>query len=102
MAYVSRLTFTAQPGHTHQAEEKLQRLSELVAKAGGVRPRVLRTHFASPGAPDLVFEQEAPDLAALEQEIGAVTASDDFQALSQEITDCLALTPKREVYQIVS
>ena len=102
MAYVSRLTLTTRPGHTHEAEEKLRRLGELVARAGGVRPRVLRTHFASPGAPDLVFEQEAPDLTALEQEIGAVTASDEFQALSREIADCLAHTPKREVYQIVS
>lgn len=58
--YVSRLTFATQPGRTHEAEEKLKRLRNLVATAGGQRPRVLRAHFASLGAPDLVFEQEAP------------------------------------------
>lgn len=53
------------------------------------------------GAPDLVFEQEAPDLAALENEIGTVTGSKDFQALSLEISELLARGPKREVYQIL-
>ena len=101
MAYVSRLMFATRPGRTHEVEEKLQRLRDLVGQAGGTQPRVLRTHFASPGAADLVFEQEAPDLAALEREIGTVTARPEFQALSREITECLAQTPKREVYQII-
>jgi hypothetical protein len=60
--YLSRLTFATLPGRTHEAEEKLKQLRDLVAKAGGRRPRVLRAHFASLGAPDLVFEEEAPDL----------------------------------------
>jgi hypothetical protein len=99
--YVSRLTLATLPGRTHEAEEKLQRLRDLVAQAGGQRPRVLRTHYASPGAPDLVFEQEAEDLAALEREIGSVTGNPAFQALSRELSALLARTPKREVYQIV-
>jgi hypothetical protein len=99
--YVSRLTFATLPGHTHEAEERLQQLRDLVVQAGGQRPRVLRTHFASPGAPDLVFEQDAPDLAALEREIGGITGSPEFQRLSREISELLAGTPKREVYQVV-
>jgi hypothetical protein len=63
--------------------------------------RVLRTHFGSLGAPDLAFEQEAPDLAALEREIGAVTANAEFQTLSRELSALLARTPKREIYQII-
>jgi hypothetical protein len=99
--YVSRLTFATRPGHTHAAEEKLRRLRDLVTRAGARNVRVLRTHFASSGAPDLVFEQEAPDLASLEQEIGAVTGDAEFQTLSREISEHLARTTKREVYQIV-
>ncbi len=99
--YVSRLNFNTQPGHTHDVEEKLKQLRDLVAGAGGRRPRVLRTHYASPGAPDLIFEQEAPDLAALEQEIGAVTRTPEFQSLSREISGLLAQTPKREIYQVM-
>ena len=99
--YVSRLTFATLPGHTHQVEEKLRRLRDLVAQAGGERVRVLRSHFASLGAPDLIFEQEVPDLAALEREIGSVTGNEEFQALSRDISMLLARTPKREVYQII-
>ena len=99
--YVSRLNFNTQPGHTHDVEEKLKQLRNLVAGAGGRRPRVLRTHYASPGAPDLVFEQEAPDLAALESEIGTVTTDHPFQSLSREISGLLASTPKRELFRIV-
>ncbi len=99
--YVSRLAFATLPGHTHDVEQKLRQLSDLVSQAGGQRPRVLRAHFASLGAPDLVFEQEAPDLAALEREIAAVTGNPTFQALSREISGLLAHTPKREVYEVV-
>src|SRR5207247_5633202 len=87
--YISRLTFATSPGHTHEAEEKLKQLRDLVAKAGGRRPRVLRAHFASLGAPDLIFEEEAPDLATLEREIGTVTGTDDFQRLAREVAGLL-------------
>jgi hypothetical protein len=99
--YLSRLTFATLPGRTHEVEEKLKQLREMVAQAGGQRPRVLRAHFASPGAPDVLFEQEAADLASLEREIASVTANEQFQALSREISSLLAQTTKREVYQIV-
>jgi hypothetical protein len=99
--YVSRLTFATQPGHTGEVEEKLKRLADLIARAGGQRPRVLRAHFASLGAPDLVFEQEVPDLAELEREIGDVTHQQEFQRLAGEISGLLVHSSKREVYQIV-
>ncbi|HET7771336.1 MAG TPA: hypothetical protein VFN74_21375 [Chloroflexota bacterium] len=99
--YVSRLTFSTQPGHTHEVEEKLKELRDLVSQAGGRRPRVLRTHYASLGAPDVIFEQEAADLAELEREIGSVTGESRFQTLSREISGLLAATPKREIYRIV-
>jgi hypothetical protein len=99
--YVSRLTFATVPGRTHEAEEKLKQLRDLVAKAGGRRPRVLRAHFASLGAPDLVFEEEAPDLATLEREIGAVTGDDEFQRLSREVSGLLVHSSKREIYQVI-
>ena len=99
--YVSRLTFATSPGQTRQAEEKLRQLCDLIAKAGGTRPRLLRTHFASLGAPDLVLEEEAPDLATFEREIGAVTVDDGFQRLSREIAGLLVHSSKREIYQVV-
>ena len=98
--YVSRLTFATLPGRTHEAEEKLRRLRDLVAQAGGQRPRVLRAHFASLGAADIVFEQEAPDLAALEGQIKAVTDQPDFQEWTRRLSGMLAQSPKREVYVV--
>jgi hypothetical protein len=99
--YVSRLAFYTVPGKTGEVEQALARLRDLVETAGGGRPRVLRTHYASLGAPDLVFEQEAPDLAALEGQIGRVTDSADFQAWSREVSAMLAQSPKREVYSVL-
>lgn len=99
--YISRLSFATLPGHTHEVEEKLKQLRDLVARAGGRRPRVLRSHFASLGAPDLIFEQEASDLSELEREIGAVTSNEQFQQLSRSISGLLAQTPKREIYRIM-
>ena len=99
--YLSRLTFTTLPGHTRQVEEKLRGLRDLVGQAGGTHVRVLRTHFASLGAPDLVFEQEVPDLPTLEQEIDDVVTNTAIQTLSREISELLARTPKREVYEVL-
>jgi hypothetical protein len=99
--YVSRLLVATQPGNTHAAEEKLKELRDLVAQAGGKRPRVLRGHYGSPGSPDLIFEQEASDLAELEREIGTVTSNERFQTLSRELSGLLAATPKREVYRLI-
>src|SRR5215470_7927369 len=50
--YVSRLTFHTNPGQTHVVEQELQTLLTMVDQVGGGRPRVLRNHFASLGAPD--------------------------------------------------
>ncbi len=99
--YVSRLAFATLPGRMREAEEKLKQLRDLVAGAGGRRPRVLRAHFGSLGAPDLLFEEEVPDLAALEREVSDVTAREEFQRLSREISALLVHSSKREVYQVI-
>jgi hypothetical protein len=44
----------------------------------GIRPRVLRNHFASLGAPDVVFEQGAQDLETLEYQIQRVMENSAF------------------------
>ena len=46
--YVSRLTFHTTPGKTHEVEQELLKLMAMVSRAGGVQPRVLRSHLASP------------------------------------------------------
>ena len=96
--YVSRLAFHTLPGRNGEVEQELRKLQEMVAQAGGARTRILRTHFASLGAPDLVFEQEAPDLAALETQIAAVTQKPDFQQWTRRLSGMLAQSPKREIY----
>jgi hypothetical protein len=58
--FVSRLAFHTLPGKTQMVEDKLQQLVQWVGQAGGQRARVMRTHYGSPGAPDLIFEQEEP------------------------------------------
>jgi hypothetical protein len=49
----------------------------------------------------VVFEQEAPDLEALETQISQVTARAEFQQWSQQMSELLAQSPKREVYLVV-
>jgi hypothetical protein len=58
-------------------------------------------HFASPGAPDIVFEQEAADLASLEKQITKLTDNPDFQAWTKKMSGLLTQSPKREVYLVV-
>jgi hypothetical protein len=96
--YISRLLFHTVPGKTGQVEQELKNLRNMVAAAGGRNPRILHTHFASLGAPDAVFEQEAVDLTTLEHQIGQLTGSKDFQAWSQRMSALLIQSPKREIY----
>jgi hypothetical protein len=86
---------------THEVEQELQKLRAMVHQAGGVRPRILRNHFASLGAPDIVFEQEAPDLGTLETQIKQVTGQEEFQRWSAHMSGLLAQSPKREVYLLM-
>src|SRR5687767_4417490 len=99
--YISRLTFHTLPGKTHEVAQQLQQLLQMVDQAGGGRPRVLRNHFASAGAPDVVFEQEAPDLEVLETQIKHVTESAGFQQWTGHMSGLLAQSPKREIYLVV-
>jgi hypothetical protein len=73
----------------------------MVNKVGGLRPRVLHNHFASLGAPDVVFEQDAPDLETLEAQIKQVTDATEFQRWTERMSGMLAQSPKREVYLVV-
>src|SRR5438067_7449978 len=98
--YVSRLTFHTIPGRTGEAEQQLNKLRDMVAKAGGTRPRILHTHFASLGAPDIVFEQESKDLAELETQMSQLTSSSEFQKWSRRMSGLLTQSPKREVYLV--
>jgi hypothetical protein len=99
--YISRLTFHTNPGKTNAVEQELHKLMRLVGEAGGLHPRVLRNHFASLGAPDVVFEQEAEDLETLEAQIGQVTKREEFQRWTNHMSELLAQSPKREIYLIV-
>ena len=96
--YVSRLLFHTIPGKTGEVEQQLKRLRDMVKTAGGNGARILHTHFASLGAPDAVFEQEAADLTTLEQQIQKLTNSTDFQSWSRSMSGLLSQSPKREVY----
>jgi len=98
--YVSRLTFHTLPGRTQEAEDKLGMLRKWVEEAGGVNPRVMRNHFGSLGAPDLVFEQEVDDPGILEEQIKKVTANASFQEWSEEVSALLEQPSKRELYTI--
>jgi hypothetical protein len=100
--YVSRLNFYSVPGKTHELEEQLGRLLELVAKFGGDKPRVLRTHLASLGAPDLVFEQNVSDLNTLEEQIKKVTESREFQDWTSQISPLLSQSSKREIFEVAN
>lgn len=98
--YISRLTFHTLPGKTHEAEEKLMTLLNWVENAGGLRPRVMRTHFGSLGAPDLIFEQEVEDAGTLESQIKRVTENREFQQWAKQVSALLEQSSKRELYHI--
>jgi hypothetical protein len=98
--YVSRLAFHTIPGKTSEVERELRNLRALVSAGGARQSRILRAHFASLGAPDLIFEQEAADLADLERQLKGVTENPDFQAWSKRVSSLLAQSPKREVYLV--
>lgn len=99
--YISRLAFHTVPGKTHEVEKHLLQLRGMVLKVGGTHPRISRAHFASLGAPDVLFEQDAPDLAALEAQLRDVTESEEFRHWTQQMSSLLTQSPKREVYQLV-
>ena len=98
--FLSRLSFHTLPGKTDEVEGKLMTLLQWVEEAGGKNPRVMRMHFGSIGAPDLLFEQEVPDLEALEQQIQKVTARHDFHTWSQQVSGLLQQASKRELFCI--
>ena len=100
MNCLSRFAFHAIPGKTGELEQELKRLSDMVSGVGGIKPRVLHTHFASPGAPDIVFEQEAPDLVSLEAQIKKLTENPEFQIWTKKMSTLLTESPKREIYLI--
>ena len=99
--YVSRLTFLTLPGKTGELETELKTLREIVKGAGGENTRILRTHFASPDAPNVVFTQDASNLETLEEQIRKVTAEPSFQQWSKKVSPLLRQSPNREVYLVV-
>jgi hypothetical protein len=98
--YVSRLTFHTLPGKTREVEQRLMTLREWVAEAGGLKPRIMRTHYGSLGAPDLVFEQEVANPEALEHQIKKVTENTRFQEWARQVAGLLEQSSKRELYQV--
>lgn len=100
--FISRLAFHTLPGKTEMVENKLQQLAHWVGKAGGERPRIMRTHYGSPGAPDLIFEQEVENPATLEEQIKNVTGQHAFHEWAQQVAPLLEQSSKRELYKIIN
>jgi hypothetical protein len=100
--YISRLYFHSSPGKTLALQQTLEELLDMAAKAGGKNCKILRTHFASPGAPDIIFEHEAPDLPSLANQINKVAETAAFQKWSEQTSPLLEHSPKREVYLVVA
>ena len=98
--YISRFAFHTMPGRSGEVEVHLKKLRDLVAAAGGSQPRILHTHFASLGAPDVIFEQEAETLAELEGQITKLTENPNVQIWTKNMSGLLTQSPKREVYLV--
>jgi hypothetical protein len=98
--YVSRMSFYTRPGHTEDVAQRLRQLADMIVGTGLSRPRVLRVSMASPGAPDLLFEQEVESLADLERGIHGVTDKDAFHQWSAAVSELLLHPPKREVLMV--
>jgi hypothetical protein len=89
------------PGKTEEVEGQLKMLTEWVIEAGGANPRIMRTHYSSLGAPDLLFEQEVEDPAMLEAQIKTVIAKKQFQQWSRHVAGLLEQSSKRELFKVV-
>jgi hypothetical protein len=100
--YTSSLRFHTLPGKTGELESELRLLGELVRKAGGRNTRILHTHFASPDAPNVMFVQDAPDLATLEKQIQQVTSDGAFQDWTKKVSPLLRQSPNREIYLVIA
>ncbi len=100
--YASSLMFHTVPGKTGELENELQALLKLVHDAGGDNARILHAHFASPNAANVVFVQDAPDLATLEAQIQRVTADAKFQQWTKKVAPLLRQSPNREIYLVVA
>jgi hypothetical protein len=87
--YASRLSFHTTPAKTSDVETKMKTLLQTVQSTGDSRARILCNNFASGGAPDIAFEQEADDLATLEAQIRAVTDSNEFQQWTNRVSGLL-------------
>jgi quinol monooxygenase YgiN len=98
--YVSRLSFYTRPGQTDAVTRQLAHLAQLIEASGRARPRVLRVSMASPGAPDLQFEEQFNTLADLESSMQSVMAAADFEAWSRATSELLLQPPKREILTI--
>lgn len=100
--YASNLMFHTVPGKTGELENELHALLKLVQDAGGENARILHTHFASPDAANVVFVQDAPDLAALEEQIHRVTSDSKFQQWTKKVAPLLRQSPNREIYLVIA
>jgi quinol monooxygenase YgiN len=98
--YISRLSFYTRPGQTEAVARRLEELADLVVASGLPRPRVLRMSMASPGAPDLQFEEEFAHLGDLERSMHEVVAADRFKQWSAATSELLLQPPKREILTI--
>jgi|SRR3954451_7099622 len=98
--YVSRLSFYTRPGHTEEVAQHLRKLADMIVATGLSRPRVLRVSMASPGAPDLQFEEEIAQLSDLERSMGDVTQQEAFRRWSADVSDLLLHAPKREILKL--
>ena len=79
---------------TREVEQELKKLRDVVSAATGATARILHTHFASLGAADAVFEQEAAGLAIVEGRIQKLTGSADFQTWGRPMSALLTQSPK--------
>ena len=98
--YISRLSFYTRPGHTEEVAQRLHQLADMIVATGLARPRVLRVSMASPGAPDLQFEEEIEKLSDLERSIGDVTHKEAFRRWSADVSELLLHAPKREILTV--
>ena len=52
-------------------------------------------------APDVVFVQDAPDLATLEKQIHQITSNAAFQECTKKVSPLLRQSPNRKIYLVV-
>jgi hypothetical protein len=93
---VIQVSYYAKPGKAGEVLSHRQHASDVLAKLGLPRGRVMRRAGGSGEQPDVLWECEFPNAAALEQFLKAASASSEFDAVRKYMATLIRNAERRD------